>query len=185
MNEVEPKSDPRRLIESAVAQGRYVYVTTYHDGESPVRAQLLFKTEEAALRCANILSHAFTREALMEIVGGVYDDPIQYMEAVGSRLLDVFRLGLGKEAGDAAFRVYWRFQNQVKPADACNGCGGESEMYMLKDEVWLPVAPGPNGSGRLCLSCCEKKLGRTLVPNDFTGALVNHTLLFLTAKRQA
>jgi hypothetical protein len=49
----------RPLVESAVAQGRYVEVTTYHDGpNSPIRASLLFKTAEDAATCARVLSEA-------------------------------------------------------------------------------------------------------------------------------
>jgi hypothetical protein len=44
------------LVESAVAQGRYV--TTYRDGESPVRASLLFRTAEEAQECARVLAAA-------------------------------------------------------------------------------------------------------------------------------
>jgi hypothetical protein len=49
----------RPLVESAVAVGRHVYVTTYRDGpESPIRTSLLFKTAENAEECARVLSAA-------------------------------------------------------------------------------------------------------------------------------
>ena len=56
------------LIESAVASGRYVYVTTYHDGATPIRAALLFRTTEDAAICARALS-ALTREQGADIIG--------------------------------------------------------------------------------------------------------------------
>ena len=64
-----------RLIESAVAAGRYVHVTTYHDGATPIRASLLFKTAADAATCARALSDIARAEGrhpsavLADIVG--------------------------------------------------------------------------------------------------------------------
>jgi len=55
----EPLASHRKpLVESATAQGRYCYVTTYRDGGSPIQAQLLFHDPEDAKECARILSDA-------------------------------------------------------------------------------------------------------------------------------
>ena len=35
---------------------------------------------------------------------------------------------------------------------------------MLTDEVWLSIHP--QGSGMLCMSCCEARLGRDLAFSD-------------------
>jgi len=42
----------------------------------------------------------------------------------------------------------------------------ESEIYMVKDEVWR--ATGLDGMGGcLCIGCLEKRIGRRLKPGDF------------------
>lgn len=53
--DIEEDVSAECLIESAVASGRYVYVTTYHDGATPIRASLLFKTTADAETCARVL----------------------------------------------------------------------------------------------------------------------------------
>lgn len=51
------ESAARPLVRSATSEGRFCYVTTYHDGpESPVRTSLLFRTHEEATVCALVLS---------------------------------------------------------------------------------------------------------------------------------
>lgn len=45
------------------------------------------------------------------------------------------------------------------------------EYYMVFDEVWLLANPARKGM--LCIRCLEKRIGRELVSNDFTGAPVN------------
>jgi len=54
----------------------------------------------------------------------------------------------------------------------CMDCGvdtsflpGNGDYYMLHDAVWLRAVPGRNGM--LCLKCCEARLGRALLPEDF------------------
>jgi len=54
--DTEEDVSAERLLESAVAAGRYVHVTTYHDGATPIRASLLFKTAADAAICARALS---------------------------------------------------------------------------------------------------------------------------------
>lgn len=46
------------LVEKAVARGRYVDVTTYRDGASEIKSQLLFRTPEEAAECARVLMQA-------------------------------------------------------------------------------------------------------------------------------
>ena len=57
----------------------------------------------------------------------------------------------------------------------CLDCGVDTseneEYYMLKDWLWLLVHP--SRKGKLCLSCVETRLGRRLVPNDFSDAPIN------------
>jgi len=68
-------NDPARLVESATAAGRYVHVTTYHDGATPIRASLLFKTAADAATSARALSDIARAEGrhpsavLADIVG--------------------------------------------------------------------------------------------------------------------
>lgn len=47
------------LCEEARAAGRYCYVTTYHDGVTPIKTSLLFRTSEQAEECARRLRGAF------------------------------------------------------------------------------------------------------------------------------
>lgn len=68
--DTEEDVSAERLIESAVAAGRYVHVTTYHDGATPIRASLLFKTAADAATCARVLSKATVGSAVLaDIVG--------------------------------------------------------------------------------------------------------------------
>jgi hypothetical protein len=45
------------------------------------------------------------------------------------------------------------------------------EYYMLRNEVWTEA--NPKIDGQLCISCVERRLGRTLTAADFTGGRVN------------
>lgn len=68
--DTEEDVSAERLIESAVVAGRYVHVTTYHDGATPIRAALLFKTAADAATCARVLSKATVGSAVLaDIVG--------------------------------------------------------------------------------------------------------------------
>jgi hypothetical protein len=46
------------------------------------------------------------------------------------------------------------------------------EHYFLNTELWLSVV----GSkvGMMCIGCFEDRLGRLLVPDDFTDASINN-----------
>jgi hypothetical protein len=45
------------------------------------------------------------------------------------------------------------------------------EYYMLRNEVWAQA--NPDIDGQLCISCVERRLGRTLTAADFTGGKIN------------
>jgi hypothetical protein len=44
------------------------------------------------------------------------------------------------------------------------------EYYMVTNEIWREAKMI---KGMLCISCLEKRLGRELIPEDFTECLVN------------
>jgi hypothetical protein len=55
----------------------------------------------------------------------------------------------------------------------CGGCGiatRPSEVYMLADEVWNPVA---DGARFLCVGCLEERLDRRLDADDFVRVPLN------------
>jgi hypothetical protein len=60
----------------------------------------------------------------------------------------------------------------------CLDCGVDTleigDYYMLHDELWLEA--NPDDDGMLCFDCVETRLGRRLVPADFTNALTNRWL---------
>jgi hypothetical protein len=45
------------------------------------------------------------------------------------------------------------------------------EYYMLQNEVWAEA--NPEIDGKLCISCVERRLGRTLTAADFTSGKIN------------
>jgi hypothetical protein len=55
----------------------------------------------------------------------------------------------------------------------CGDCDADvwaiGEWYMVRDEVW----PIHGEGGVLCVGCLERRLGRRLVPADFTDARCN------------
>jgi hypothetical protein len=44
---------------------------------------------------------------------------------------------------------------------------------MVHDALWLKTHP--EGTGKLCIGCLEQRLGRRLMPEDFTDAIVNRS----------
>jgi len=50
--------------------------------------------------------------------------------------------------------------------------GPRAERYVVHDEVWAAAGMTPNG-GELCVGCIESRLGRQLVPGDFTDCPMN------------
>ena len=61
---------------------------------------------------------------------------------------------------------------EVEEAFNCIGCGTDTlhEYYMVLNDVWLL---GGGGNGMLCIGCLELRLGRKLIPHDFTDCRVN------------
>jgi hypothetical protein len=62
----------------------------------------------------------------------------------------------------------------VGPND-CLDCGADThalgEYFMCVEEVWLEAHP--DDKGMLCVPCVERRLGRALVPEDFTDCPLN------------
>ncbi|WP_374159065.1 hypothetical protein ACEWX3_07535 [Mycobacterium sp. G7A2] len=56
----------------------------------------------------------------------------------------------------------------------CIWCGVDTleigEYYSVKDDLWNKYGPA---HGCLCIGCLEGRLGRQLVPGDFTSAPIN------------
>lgn len=62
---------------------------------------------------------------------------------------------------EAAFAADWNNQGVEQTV------GNNSEVYMVKPTVWK--AAGIEGMGGcLCIGCLEKRIGRSLVPKDFS-----------------
>lgn len=63
------------------------------------------------------------------------------------------------------------------PCTGKRGCrhAGKWEYYMVSDEVWLEAMNREANpwSGFLCIGCLERRIGRRLLPEDFTGANIN------------
>jgi hypothetical protein len=57
----------------------------------------------------------------------------------------------------------------------CIDCGIDTEAinegYMLHDDLWRQANPAE--AGMLCVSCCEKRLGRRLCRNDFRPYVIS------------
>jgi hypothetical protein len=67
----------------------------------------------------------------------------------------------------------------------CLDCGINTdaidEYYMLRNEVRAEANPG--NDGHLCISCVERRLGRTLTAVDFTGGQVNTSVTLRRSPR--
>jgi hypothetical protein len=55
---------------------------------------------------------------------------------------------------------------------------GGRESYMVHDSVWFAAGmpkrePNKTSADFLCIGCLEARLGRKLMPSDFTGAPIN------------
>ena len=53
----------------------------------------------------------------------------------------------------------------------CDECRRIADFYMVKDEVWLSVAP--TRESILCFACLESRLGRPLTLDDFPRLPIN------------
>lgn len=60
------------------------------------------------------------------------------------------------------------------PCTGKRGCRhiGRWEHYMVLPEVW---AAARMGKGYLCIGCLERRLGRRLQPEDFSGLPINES----------
>lgn len=56
----------------------------------------------------------------------------------------------------------------------CLDCGENTKLehYFVRNEVWFGEAHMTE-VGMLCVSCLEARIGRQLVPEDFTDAHIN------------
>jgi hypothetical protein len=68
-------------------------------------------------------------------------------------------------------------------SSACVDCGrdtmpaglsAEVEYYMVRNELWAAADMGHPRGGMLCVGCIEGRLGRELVPADFTNVVANN-----------
>jgi hypothetical protein len=51
--------------------------------------------------------------------------------------------------------------------------GKEHEYYYVNSELWAKTGIGSQ-DGMLCIGCLENRIGRKLLPEDFTDAYVNN-----------
>jgi hypothetical protein len=100
-------------------------------------------------------------------------------------LEDRFRSVFGTELGTKAWDTWLAYQKEYREWRACADCGeAEPFMFMLRDEIWEEIGPRVSAdgstwaSGFLCIWCCEIRLGRLLVVEDFTPVPVNRPILF-------
>lgn len=70
-------------------------------------------------------------------------------------------------------------KNEPLPPCPCNDCGVDtvaeiaSEMYIVEQDVWQ--SSGASDDGILCIGCLERRIGRLLDADDFTGAPLNYS----------
>lgn len=66
----------------------------------------------------------------------------------------------------------------------CRDCGIHTgvtgEYYMVRDELWDEFGCG---HGMLCIACLEQRMGRILIPQDFTNAPINNGSLTYRSDR--
>ena len=63
------------------------------------------------------------------------------------------------------------YKDQCNCVDCSVNTMDIDEYYMLKEKVWLSIVPGREGM--LCIGCVEKRLGRKLIPEDFSYCPLN------------
>ncbi len=59
----------------------------------------------------------------------------------------------------------------------CKDCRKAIELFMLLDSLWLNLAD--HKRDKLCLRCCEVRIGRDLSIDDFKPNVLCNSLLFL------
>lgn len=78
--------------------------------------------------------------------------------------------------GDGDFPPLWvkhepsYYEPEIDTTFRCVDCGADKdgEYYMVADELWAASGMAPHG-GMLCLACLDRRIGRLLVPGDFTA----------------
>lgn len=58
----------------------------------------------------------------------------------------------------------------------CKNCRQHPEMFMLTDAVWEEITDTKRDT--LCLKCCESKLRRSLVIDDFNPSTPCNRVIF-------
>lgn len=73
------------------------------------------------------------------------------------------------------------------PACECRYCNRIRDDYMVHPAVWKEAlradANAPGRGGHVCFECLETRLGRALVPEDFTNAPINRPILLGLSSR--
>jgi len=65
--------------------------------------------------------------------------------------------------------------------DCLNNTFKTREYYMLRNEIWALTNVGRKGM--LCIECCEARIGRQLIPSDFSDCYLNTSKSFERSMR--
>ena len=138
-----------------------------------------FNVDRAALRdllvsefrldLSNGRGHLWLETVIADIVrlvtGPIAGDVRELAEGIGDA---AYGVDVEEAAAEAATEA------DQERRSHCLDCGGSTvgELYMLHDQLWAETGLGPD-DGFLCIGCVEKRLGRRLKPDDFTGAPCN------------
>jgi hypothetical protein len=79
------------------------------------------------------------------------------------------------QCGDCDCKVAFNVDmTDPQPMDfSCADCGYDyDEYYMVHDDIWQTHGVG---DGMLCIGCLEKRLGRQLCRQDFTGGTIDNS----------
>jgi hypothetical protein len=82
-----------------------------------------------------------------------------------------FQYYFGKRRSLAAIRSFDRRTTRSFRCLDCQRYTFDEYYYMLLDEVWLSA--NPKRGGMLCIICVERRLGRSLMPEDFKDLPIN------------
>ena len=89
----------------------------------------------------------------------------------------------GAEAGAEDLDGFAGLRRVRESVGTCRACCGDihgilgrgtdaiDEYYMLRNDVWAEA--NPEIDGKLCISCVERRIGRTLTAADFTSGKIN------------
>ena len=73
-------------------------------------------------------------------------------------------------------KKYLDFINEINLN--CVDCGGKTEAYFVKNNIWYDNVPKSKQKGSMCLKCLEKRLGRKLNKTDFLPSDVHKNLKY-------